>query len=376
MLFLFIFLAANEVSNGLAPVKPQKISLVHELTLGTEDGGDDQIFSGTTTVTTDSAGNMYVNDPGSYRVAVFDTKGQFVKQFGKKGPGPGEFDEPVAVASDKQNRIYVFDTGHKKMTIFEPDGTVKKEIRFNAMIQGVANPHVLANGNIIFSSFQTLEGSWVHNQSLYDEELKVITKLSEVSMGGIDFSHMEQPGFWRDLLVAQFHVALKGLPVQASIGGDKLFVGQAHRYDGRILAAGGKELIRVSKENKPAVFSEEARFAFCEGIWEDLSANPFLTPRLTKPVFERALAKTEFPPGLPAMSGVCSFAGGFAVLSGYDLAKHTGRLDFFDAKGTYTATTPYSGPFKYIYGSHDKIYTVGIDDNDAVVVNVYRVNKG
>jgi len=375
MLFLFLFFTTNDVTNGLKPLKPQKIALVHELTLGTEEGGDEQIFSGTTTVTSDSAGMIYVNDPGSYRVAVFDSKGRFVKQFGKKGPGPGEFDEPVAVAGDKQGRIYVFDTGHKKMTVFLADGTVFKETRFDAMIQGVTNPHVLADGNIIFTSFQTLEGSWVHNQSLYDEDLKVITKFNEVSMGGIDFAHMEQPGFWRDLLVAQFEVALEGIPVQAAIGSEKLFVGQASRYEGRILSSKGKELVRVSKKNKPKVFSEMARFAFCEGIWEDLSANPFLTPRLTKPVFDRALAKTDFPPGLSPMSGVCSFADGFVVLSGFDPSKHKGRLDFFDAEGRYTATTPYSGPFKFIHGSHDKIYTVGVNEDDAVVVNVFRITR-
>lgn len=43
---------------------------------------------------------VYVADSGNNRVQVFSKNGNFVRSFGVLGVGPGEFDEPDAIAVD------------------------------------------------------------------------------------------------------------------------------------------------------------------------------------------------------------------------------------------------------------------------------------
>lgn len=59
-------------------------------------------------VTVDNDGNIYVADSGNQRIVKFNLEGKFIKSFGTKGQGPGEFLSPwqMAIHNDE---IYVYD---------------------------------------------------------------------------------------------------------------------------------------------------------------------------------------------------------------------------------------------------------------------------
>ena len=56
------------------------------------------------------------------RVLRFDKSGKLITQWGKKGTGPGEFDQPHALAMDSQGRLFVGDRGNDRIQIFSVDG--------------------------------------------------------------------------------------------------------------------------------------------------------------------------------------------------------------------------------------------------------------
>jgi sugar lactone lactonase YvrE len=56
------------------------------------------------------------------RVLKFDRTGKLIKEWGKKGTGAGEFDQPHALAMDSQGRLFVGDRGNNRIQIFDQEG--------------------------------------------------------------------------------------------------------------------------------------------------------------------------------------------------------------------------------------------------------------
>ena len=86
-------------------------------------GETDELFNRPTDVAFSRDGSIFVSDGYvNSRVVKFTKDGRFVKAWGKKGTGEGEFDLPHAVAVDDQGRVYVGDRANARLQIFTADG--------------------------------------------------------------------------------------------------------------------------------------------------------------------------------------------------------------------------------------------------------------
>ena len=59
---------------------------------------------------------------GNARIMKFDKTGKFIKTWGKKGMGPGEFDVLHTLAFDSRGRLFVGDRQNNRIQIFDQDG--------------------------------------------------------------------------------------------------------------------------------------------------------------------------------------------------------------------------------------------------------------
>jgi sugar lactone lactonase YvrE len=79
-------------------------------------------------VITNAAGEIFVAEghssgAGSHaRLSKFDRTGKFIKEWGKRGTGPGEMDQPHALAWDSKGRLFVADRGNNRIQIFDQEG--------------------------------------------------------------------------------------------------------------------------------------------------------------------------------------------------------------------------------------------------------------
>jgi DNA-binding beta-propeller fold protein YncE len=88
------------------------------------DGPD--VFNRPSDVLVAPNGSIFVADghggDSNARIVKFDKEGKFVKTWGKKGSGPGEFDTPHGLVLDPQGRLLVADRGNSRIQVFDQDG--------------------------------------------------------------------------------------------------------------------------------------------------------------------------------------------------------------------------------------------------------------
>ena len=94
-------------------------------------GHSNELFNRPSAVTVALNGDIYVADghggESNARVMKFAQDGRFLKSFGKKGKGRGEFDELHAIALDSQGRVFVGDRGNGLIKIFDAEGNLLDE---------------------------------------------------------------------------------------------------------------------------------------------------------------------------------------------------------------------------------------------------------
>ena len=87
----------------------------------------DGLFRQPTDVAWDSQGNIYITDGYvNSRVAKIDKNGEWVKSWGSKGTGPGQFNIPHSIAIDRQDNIYVGDRTNHRIQVFDTEGNFKR----------------------------------------------------------------------------------------------------------------------------------------------------------------------------------------------------------------------------------------------------------
>jgi DNA-binding beta-propeller fold protein YncE len=72
----------------------------------------------------DAEGNLYVADPGNFRIQKFAPDLTFLTAWGSKGDGPGQFLGLTDLAVDRQGTIYVLDALRADVQVFEATGTL------------------------------------------------------------------------------------------------------------------------------------------------------------------------------------------------------------------------------------------------------------
>jgi len=91
-------------------------------------GAQSDVFNRPTDVAWDNAGNIFVADGlGNARIAKFNSKGVFVKAWGSRGAGTGQFGNVMSIAVDAQGNVYAADAGNKRIQVFDNNGTFKTQ---------------------------------------------------------------------------------------------------------------------------------------------------------------------------------------------------------------------------------------------------------
>ena len=85
-------------------------------------------FNRPTDVTWDAAGDVFIADGyNNSRVVKVDKNGRWVKTWGERGSGQGQFNILHSIASDDRGNIYVADRTNRRIQVFDSDGTFLRQ---------------------------------------------------------------------------------------------------------------------------------------------------------------------------------------------------------------------------------------------------------
>ena len=126
-------LLAQEIVEVTGRDRPMDAAFEEVYRVGGREDVPEQTFATVRHVSFDADGNLYVFDGTGFgspvRIVVFDENGDFMREFGGAGGGPGEFRTPVSFVVLRDGTTIVGDLGHGAYHVFDESGTFVRMVR-------------------------------------------------------------------------------------------------------------------------------------------------------------------------------------------------------------------------------------------------------
>ena len=94
----------------------------------TDSENEDLWFAQPLDLVVDSQGSVFILDMGMNNIKKYDVNGNYSKTIGRKGQGPGEFQNIMKMEIDSEDNIYIVDI-YGRVQIFDLDGNYQNEFR-------------------------------------------------------------------------------------------------------------------------------------------------------------------------------------------------------------------------------------------------------
>lgn len=198
-----------------------------------------------------SDGTVYVLDWGDTCIRVFDARGKLLRQVGRKGQGPGDFDTPCWFDVDGGGRIHVVDMRNMRVTRFDPSGKYETSFRLEKIASGI---RVDGRGRIWCGEMATGEPELT-------SEFKIVQRMLTLVRYEADGKNPRRVGPFSSEKMMMKAVGGGGVvsgssPAAPQAGwaiapDGRLWLGHNQSYDIGVFDADGQPLFRFGRDFKP-----------------------------------------------------------------------------------------------------------------------------
>jgi len=246
----FILLSLNghsqeKVDNSNNPKYPGKLKLKFENRFVLVDETNDVHPYRIVSFGVDLNHNIFLLDGAVCQVLHFDEYGKFVKKFGGKGQGPGEFEFPASLTFAANNEIIVLSINPSKVTMFSAKGTYQKDIKLENMKYHIKFVYY-SNCSLLWHSEMTAVDKKIKKQMVIERVDDRLNKISTLYKGPkIDLQlSLQNP--------------LTGLATFGVNSKCQLFVFpfSNEKYEISVYNQTGKHLKTIAKQYKPVRYSK------------------------------------------------------------------------------------------------------------------------
>jgi len=232
-----VVIVSNSKKPDPAPGGPSQLFLKEDLVIGRESSADSYLFASLGYVGADDQENIWALDLKDFKVRIFDKTGKLVNTFGKKGQGPGEWNDPGQMVVLSNGTAAILDTS--KLTFYSLNGKCLKEISKakNEISQIAIDSKGTIYGENLDMDFQTQK---MHMKVLrYDQSLNPIATIAVVDVPfKFDAISVFPP-------ILQCHVTAD----------DRLIWMSSYVYTYNVLDSDGKLMRKITKDFTPVKIS-------------------------------------------------------------------------------------------------------------------------
>lgn len=320
-----------------APPKgiPSKLILEEDLSIGTKEEETKYTFASITAIRADEEGNIYVLDGKEATVNVFDKSGRRLRNIGRRGQGPGEFEMPVGLQIMSGRILIVASMG--RLSFFSLRGDFQKQIT-NTTMDPI--PKLDSRGNIIARTVVSGE-KMMEELVKFDTDFKPLFKITQLDRGPI------LPGMKRNPFPPGIYYSV--------MTDDNIIWGINNIYMLSIVDRNGSIKRKIIKDYDPIKITDEDK----QSIIKQRQGS-------------RATAtRYEFPDNYPSFRDMHTDDENRIFVGTHELNREGDRnYDVFDAEGRYIAKIAFAAV--PLFWKKGKLYCVKENEEGFQVVKRYR----
>ncbi len=318
-----------------------------------------------------SDGRIVVANAGTHQLRFYDRDGRYLFSTGRKGGGPGEFENLVRLFRFGGDSLLTFDYSGSRVSVFSPDG---KFARSFAISSGggpnfLVPDAVFPDGSLLMQSGRSFM-SGIREGIHRDSALFVIFAARGVvrdTVGSFPGSEMFVVTEGQSMSVTS---RTFGRNTAAAIHGDRIYIGSGDSYEIGVYALDGtlKQLVR-KRHNSVNVTAEDIERSEQEQLESATDEN-------WKRVTRRFLEKMEYPKTMPPYYNILVDVSGNLWVSEYGKAgDEQPRWTVFRADGQMLGSITTPKGLRLMEVGADFILGGWTDDADIEHVGVFPLVK-
>ena len=343
--------------------------------MGSQSGDSTQEFSGFVIPVLLSDGRVVVADGGTSELRIFGPDGNWVKSVGRRGGGPGEFENLGWLDVSVGDTLRTYDWGLRRLSVFTAEGTFLRPV---SLLTGgeVSSPRplgMLRDGRLIALS-----------QNTVTPESKPGAGRDTVPLFALDFirgvadSLGRFPGHEHLIHTGKGSVSAGSLPfgkdLHVLVHGSRVYVGTADGPEVLLLGTDGRveRVVRWIDASVPVTPADIE--AYTEASSQEFG--PGEEERRER--FLLRLKQTPFPKWKPAYAGLLAGPEGSLWVRRYAEPDRSAPVDFevFDSTGRWLGGVRMPSGFDPARITTGAVVGTWRDDNDVPHVRVYRLIPG
>lgn len=386
--------AETVVKNSNIESVPLKMTFTETMRLAPDTGLEFNVWSGSHVgVTANDDGDMFVVDPGSYRIVQFNKDGEMVKIIGRQGEGPGEFrnisgfqilNDNTGMTFENLQSVSYFSKFNKKMKYVD---------RFYSGGIFLLSASFSPDGKTIAGTYSVHQkvGQTVHF-GILDTDLNILKQLSSQQVDRYAHENRFKPSWWGDFISKWLSIMDKGHGYGTYDSQNRLYTAMSNKYQ---ITRWSKDLktkdLVFSREYKPIPRSRKELIAFTDVIRNELAGAlpPDLQEMITPAVAQDAVNKARMLPIKPPIFGLLPVENhGIMVIHDYEAVSKVAKGDLFGYDGKYIGTTTLpefspnlsggvlGNPNRMLF-KNGNFYAISINSKDepSLVRYAYKIKK-